>query len=246
MKKVLTLSLLFLTTLQIVAQTNKTTNKGGKGGKGAGGETVITLGARVQYFIPTTTQQRNTSPLLFLKNGQSVGLDLTLIPKKGTTRYKLAVDYFTGKNDKNSVLTYAKEKNIVYSNYIFSKTNPSGFSILASPQLMLFPKCQNKKLPLMWLDLKAGILLSNQQSLQFFQGQTNPSKEIKNNSVSFIYNPTFVVSVLRIKKLSINSKIGYSNFGGITIGVGIASQVCVNAPCYRCQGSGCLGEMPKK
>ena len=52
---------------------------------------------------------------------------------------------------------------------------------MASPQFMLFPKSKNKKLPLMWLDLKVGALFSNQQNVQFYQGQTTPSKEIKSN-----------------------------------------------------------------
>lgn len=61
-----------------------------------------------------------------------------------------------------------KHSKIEYISYEITNANPSGFSIMASPQFMLFPKSQNKKLPLMWLDLTAGALFSNQQSLQFF------------------------------------------------------------------------------
>jgi hypothetical protein len=131
-------------------------------------KTKITFGGNAAYHIGTSSQKESTSPFLFFKNGQSAGLDLTLIPKTGTTRYKLAVDYIMGTNDENAVNIYAKEHNIEYSSYKFTKSNLSGFSIMASPQFMLFPKSQNKKLPLMWLDLKAGALFSNQQNVQFF------------------------------------------------------------------------------
>jgi hypothetical protein len=221
--------------LGVEAQSNTKVKKGGKGG----GETGIALGAGVNYFIPTNNQKTNTQNFLLLKNAVSVNAEISLIPKKGTTRYKLAVDYIWGTNDKNVVAPYAKENNIDYTSYKFVKTNPSGFSIMASPQFMLFPKSKNKKLPLMWLDLKAGALFSNQQNIQFFQGQTTPSKEIKSNAVSFVYNPSLVVNIIKTKKLFINLKAGYSNFGGFGFGLNITEQDCRGALCFRCRGAGC-------
>ncbi len=209
-------------------------------------KTAIKIGTNVDYHIGSSSIKNSTSPFLFFKNGQSVGIDFTIVPPKGTTRFKIAVDYITGTSDENEIKTYAKQKDIVFTSYKFTKPNPSGFSIMASPQFMLFPKSQNKKLPLMWLDLKAGAVFNNQQNLQFFQSQTTPSKEVKSNAVSFVYSPSLIVNVVKTKKLFINLKTGYSSFGGFGFGVNITEQVCVGAPCFRCQGAGCTGEFPKK
>lgn len=202
-------------------------------------KTKVTFGGNAIYHIGTSSQKESTSPFLFFKNGQSAGLDLTLIPKTGTTRYKLAVDYIMGINDESAVTAYAKANNIEYDSYKFTKSSLNGFSIMASPQFMLFPKSQNKKLPLMWLDLKFGTLFSNQQNVQFFLGQTTPSAEIKSNSMSFAYNPTLVVNVVKTKKLFVNLKASYSNFGGFGLGLNITESDCRGAPCYRCSWPPC-------
>jgi hypothetical protein len=201
--------------------------------------TKVKIGGNVAYHIGTNAQQNNNSPLLFLKNGQSVGLDLTIVPTKGTTRLKLAADYIIGTNNENAVKAYAKGNNIDYTSYRFVIPRPSGFSIMASPQFMLFPKSKRKKLPLIWLDFPAGVMVSNQQTLQFFLAQTIPSKEIKSNAVSFVYNPSLVVNVVKTGKLFINLKAGYSNYGGIGFGVSITEQDCRGAPCFRCRGTFC-------
>ena len=207
-------------------------------------KTKITFGGNAAYHIGTSSQKESTSPLLFFKNGQSAGLDLTLVPKTGTTRYKLAVDYIIGTNDESAVTTYAKENNIEYLSYKFTKSNPSGFSIMASPQFMLFPKLQSKKLPLMWLDLKAGVLISNQQNLQYFFEQTTSSSEIKSNTMSFVYSPSLVVNVIKTSKLFVNLKASYSNFGGIGLGLNITERDCANISCCRCQGTFCNPSCP--
>jgi hypothetical protein len=200
----------------------------------------INFGGSANYHLPMSMQKEGTSPFLFLNSAQSAGLELSFTPnKKSSTRIKLAADYIIGSNNKESIAAYAKEKDIVYTSYKFTKTNPSGFSIMASPQFMLFPKSQNKKLPLMWLDLKAGVLFSNQQSLQFFNGQTTPSKEIKSNAVSFVYSPSLVVNVVKTKKLFLNLRAGYSNFGGFGFGLNITESDCRQVPCCRCPAWGC-------
>jgi hypothetical protein len=200
----------------------------------------IKFGANANYHLPMGMQKESTSPFLFLNAAQSAGVELSFAPnKKSSTRIKLAAEYIIGSNNKESIAAYAKEKDIVYTSYKFTKTNPIGFSIMASPQFMLFPKSQNKKLPLMWLDLKVGALFSNQQSLQFFSGQTTPSKEVKSNAVSFIYSPTLVVNVVKTQKLFLNLKLGYSSWGGFGIGVGITEQQCQGMLCFRCRGAGC-------
>jgi hypothetical protein len=201
----------------------------------------IKFGANANYHVPMSTQKESTSPLLFLNSAQSAGLELSFaLNKKSSTRIKLAADYIMGNNNKESIATYAKENKIEYSSYKFTKANPSGFSIMASPQFMLFPKSQNKKLPLMWLDLKVGALFNNQQSIQFFTGQTVPSKEVKSNAVGFVYNPTLVMNVIKTKKMFINLKAGYSSWGGFGIGVGITESDCRGAICQRCPWPPCL------
>jgi hypothetical protein len=216
MKQSITIFAILIATLQIQAQPS------------------ITFGANANYHLPINMQKKSTSSFLFLNAAQSAGLELSFVPnKKSSTRIKLAAEYIMGSNNKENIAAYAKEKDIVYTSYKFTKTNPSGFSIMASPQFMLFPKSQNKKLPLMWLDLKAGALFSNQQSLQFFNGQTLPSKEIKSNAVSFLYNPTFVVNVVKTKKMFLNLRAGYSNFGGFSLGLSITDSDCTGYPCCR-------------
>jgi hypothetical protein len=200
----------------------------------------IKFGGSANYHLSMGMQKESTSPFLFLNAAQSAGLELSFAPnKKSSTRIKLAAEYIIGSNNKESIAAYAKEKDVVYTSYKFTKANPSGFSIMASPQFMLFPKSQNKKLPLMWLDLKVGALFSNQQNLQFFNGQTAPSKEVKSNAVSFVYSPTLVVNVVKTKKLFLNLRAGYSNFGGFGFGLNITESDCRQVPCCRCPAWGC-------
>jgi hypothetical protein len=200
----------------------------------------IKFGANANYYLPIDIQKEGASPLLFLNSAQSAGVELSFAPnKKSSTRIKLAAEYIMGSNNKENIAAYAKENKIEYTRYQFTKANPSGFSIMASPQFMLFPKSQNKKLPLMWLDFKVGALFSNQQSLQFFNWQNTPNKEVKSNAVSFVYNPSLVVNIIKTKKLFINLKAGYSNFGGFGFGLNITEQDCHNVACCRCQGTLC-------
>ena len=187
----------------------------------------VKFGANANYHIPMSLQKEGTSPFLFLNSAQSAGVELSFTPnKKSSTRIKLSADYITGSNDNENIAVFAKEKDIVYTSYKYTKANPSGFSIMASPQFMLFPKSKNKKLPLVWVDLKMGALFSNQQNAQFFNGQISPSKELKSNAVSFVYSPSLIVNVLKTKKLFLNLKASYSNFGGFGFGLNITEQDC--------------------
>ncbi len=225
MKQTITILAILIATLQVQAQKR------------------ITLGVNANYHVPMPIQKEGSSPFLFLNSAQSAGLELSFAPfKKSSTRFKLAADYITGTNNKEYIAGYAKANKIEYKIYEFSKANPSGISIMGSPQFLLFPKA--KRLPLMWLDLKAGALFSNQQSLQFFQGQTLPNIEIKTNAVSFVYNPSLVVNIIKTNKLFVNLKAGYSNFGGVSVGVAITSSQCFNISCCRCPYWGCGPSCP--
>ena len=220
MKQILTILTFLIATLQIQAQSR------------------ITFGANANYHLPMSMQKEGTSPFLFLYAAQSAGLELSFAPfKKSSARFKLAAEYITGTNNKENIAAYAKENKIEYKSYEFTKANPIGISIMASPQFLLFPKA--KHLPLIWLDLKAGALYSNQQSLKFFTGQTAPSMEIKSNAVNFVYNPSLVINIIKTKKLFVNLKAGYSNFGGFGFGLNITEQNCQGMVCHKCQGPGC-------
>jgi hypothetical protein len=222
MKQSITILAILIATLQMQAQSS------------------IKFGANANYHVPLSSQKTSASPFLFLKVAQSAGVELSFAPnKKSSTRIKLAANYIICSNNKESIAAYAKVKDIIYTTYKFTKVNPSGFSIMASPQFMLFPKSQNKKLPLVWLDFKIGALFSNQQSLQFFNGQTVPSKEIKSNAVSFVYNPTLMINAVKTKKLFLNLKAGYSNWGGVSFGLSITESDCRGAPCFKCSWPPC-------
>lgn len=228
MKQTITILAILIATLQTQAQSN------------------IKFGANANYHVPMSNQKEGTRPFLFLNSAQSAGVELSFAPNvKSTTRIKFAADYIIGSNNTENIAAYAKANVIDYRSYKLTKAKPSGFSIMASPQFMLFPKSKRKKMPLVWLDFKAGALFSNQQNLQFFTGQATASKEIKSNAVSFVYAPSIIVNVVKTKKLFLNLKAGYSNYGGFGFGLSITEQDCSGAPCCRCQGTFCNPCNPK-
>lgn len=192
------------------------------------------------YAMPTSNLKPDAGPFLFLKDAKSVGLDYSFGFKNKASGIKFSADYIMASTDKEGVAAFAKEMDIPYKTYNFTSPNPTGISIMAGPNIMLFAKSKRKKLPLIWLDLQAGAIYSKPQSLQFFSGQTTPSKEVKTSNISLVYSPTLTVNLIKTKKLGINAKVGYSNFGGLTFGVGVAEVDCRDIYCYRCKGKGCI------
>jgi hypothetical protein len=73
-------------------------------------KTKINIGGNVSYQIGSSGVINSKSPFLFFKNGQSAGLDFTIVPLKGTTRFKLAVYYINGTNDKMPLSLMPKRK----------------------------------------------------------------------------------------------------------------------------------------
>lgn len=197
------------------------------------------LGIHGSYFMPTANIKPDAGPFLFLKDAKSAGLDYSFGFKNKASGIKFSADYIMAKTDKEGVAAYAKANDIPYKTFNFTKPNPTGLRLMAGPNIMLFAKSKRKRLPLMWLDLQAGAVYNNQQSLQFFGGQTTPSKELKTSNISLAYNPTLTVNLIKTSKVFINAKAGYSNFGGLTFGVGITERDCRGALCPRCQGPGC-------
>jgi hypothetical protein len=201
------------------------------------------LGVHGSYFMPTSNIKPDEGPFLFLKKAKSVGLDYTFGFKNKASGIKFSADYIMAKTDEEGVATYAKVNDIPYKTFNFTNPNPSGLRLMAGPNIMLFRKI--KKLPLIWLEFQAGAVYSKDQSLVFSQGPAIANKEFKPSDWNIAYAPSLVVNVIKTKKLFLNAKVGYSNFGGLTFGIGIAERDCRDVACYRCQGVGCLGDMPK-
>jgi hypothetical protein len=220
MKKVFYLMLLLTTILQANAQRGLAIHGG--------------------YSMPTSNIKPDAGPFLFLKDAKSVGLDYSFGFKNKASGFKFSADYVMGSIDQSAVASYAKVTDIPYKTFNFTQSKPTGISVMAGSNIALFAKSTAKRLPLMWLDLQAGAIFSNPQSLQFFSGKPDPSKELKNSTVSLVYSPTLTVNLIKISKVSINAKIGYSNFGGLTFGLGIAECDCTGMPCYRCNWPRCI------
>jgi hypothetical protein len=197
------------------------------------------LGIHGGYSMPTSNIKLDAESFLFLKDAKSVGIDYSFGFKNSASGFKFSADYIMATTNTDAVASYAKVSDIPYKTFNFTQPNPTGISVMAGPNIMLFAKSINKKLPLIWLDLQAGAIFSNPQSLQFFNGKPDPSKEIKTSNISFVYSPMLTVNLIKINKILINAKVGYSNVGGLTIGLGIAEQDCAGMACCRCQGTFC-------
>ena len=197
------------------------------------------LGIHGGYSMPTSNIKLDAEPFLFLKDAKSVGIDYSFGFKNSASGFKFSADYIMATTNTDAVASYAKQSDIPYKTFNFTQPNPTGISVMAGPNIALLAKSTKKWLPFMWLDLQAGAMYNNPQSLQFFGSQTTPSKEIKTSNISFVYSPTLTVNLIKINKILINAKVGYSNVGGFTIGLGIAEQDCRGMLCPRCQGAGC-------
>jgi hypothetical protein len=220
MKKVIYLFLLLATVLQGNAQRGLAIHGG--------------------YSMPTSNIKPDAGPFLFLKDAKSVGLDYSFGFKNKASGFKFSADYIMASIDKDVVASYAKTMDIPYKTFNFTQPKPTGISVMAGPNIALFAKSTKKRLPLMWLDLQAGAVYSKDQSLEFSQIQGKVSKEIKPSPWNIAYAPSLVVNVIKTNKIFINAKVGYSNVGGFTFGLGIVAQDCMNVACYRCRGTGCL------
>ncbi len=142
------------------------------------------------------------------------------------------------------VAAYAKQNDIPFSSFQFTNQNPSGYRLQAGTKFMIFPNI--KKLPLMWLDFKAGIFLGNDQNVEFI---TNGKKTLllndKSSKTNFVYNPSLVVNIVKTKKMHLNLRAGYSNLGGITLGLNLTSSCCFNDCCCSKCGPCCLPKEPE-
>ena len=196
----------------------------------------IKFGTQVNYYLPTTNQKNSLTPFLFLDNAVSAGITATYITSKSRVSWPLSIDYISGTNSKDAPAVYAKDNNIIYTSYAYSKSKPSGLSILAGPSFALFPK---SKLPLMWLQLQAGVLFTNSQSIQYMLDQNIVEKEVRADPISFNYKPTLSIVVFKTQKIMGKINLSYSRFGGFGFGLGITERDCTGAPCWKCDGNYC-------
>jgi hypothetical protein len=196
------------------------------------------VGLNADYIMPTSKIKSEISPLIFFNSGQTVGLDLAFIPKKGRGHLKIAVDYLTGKNDNTQIAVYAKKNDISFSSYQFTSQNPSGYRLQAGTKFMIFSNL--KKLPLVWLDLKAGVFMGNNQNVEFISnGKRTLLLNEESSKVNFVYNPSLVVNIVKTKKMHLNLRAGYSNLGGISLGLNLTSSCCLNDCCCSKCGPCC-------
>ena len=201
----------------------------------------ITIGGNLNYGIATSAQKKATAPLMFLKNSQSVGLDFLYTNKKSKVGLKTTLEYFTGGFDNTASTAYAKEKQILASEVKWPKSKHSGVVISTGPSIALFPN--SKKMPLMWLDIKAGAIFTGAQSATFYDG-TTIVKTVKHNATSFAYSSSVNMVMYKTSKIMVNLRAGYSNTDGVSIGLGIAARNCTGFPCWKCNGAYCNN--PKK
>ncbi len=193
------------------------------------------LGIHAAYGMPTSNIKPDKGPFLFLKDMKSVGLDYNFVLKNKVSGFKFSADYLMGTNDKESIAAYAKSNDIPFTSYEFTKANPTGISLMAGPNFLLFRKI--KKLPPIWLDLQAGAIVSNQQNLEF-KNKNSITPLLKDNvqPAGLVYNPSIIMNLVRTKNILLNLRAGYSNVGGITLGVNIVSSCCGTGGCYCMKG----------
>lgn len=194
------------------------------------------FGGNLTYHIPTWDKSSTKEPFLFLQGGQSAGLELALIPAKSKFAIKTNANFFVGQNDKTEPFYFANKNNIEFTKYEWSSKTPFGFNLMAGPRYMI--ASQNKKTPIMYLDIQGGGLFTNGQSIKYSY-QNNVTAEYKTNKSSFAYGANFTIVPLITKKLMFRINAGYTNYGGFGIGLAIADRICNGAPCCRCDGGGC-------
>lgn len=200
-------------------------------------QTSIKFGGQVNYHATLNSQKNSAGSMLFLNKALSAGVTVNVGAAKSKISWPISIDYVTGNNNKGGAEVYAKAKDILFSTYTFTKSNPGGFSVLAGPSIALFPKVE--KMPLIWLQLQAGAFFGNNQGLQYKNQAGATVNEIKANAVSFNYRPQLSIVAVNGKKIQGRINIGYSSFGGIGIGVGISEVICRGMVCHKCPGPGC-------
>ena len=90
------------------------------------------------------------------------------------------------------------------------------------------------------LDVTAGAVFSNKQTLKYLNQQGEVVKEFKSGGTNFMYNPKIVLGIPTGKKMLLNFNAGYSSVAGLQVGIGVSFRDCRGVYCYKCEGAGCV------
>jgi len=194
------------------------------------------LNIQYNYLVPTSSQKASYDKLLFPKNGSSIGLSYSFLSSKSNFGVLLQVDYFTLKNDAASVAAYAKSKDIVYSTYKFTQAKAKGFAAMTG-LIYHLPHASETSL-LAGIELKAGALFSNGQSMQYYNGQNQKIKEVTATKTSFVWNPNVYLDISVSKNIAFKVNAGYSSITGLNAGLGVLVPVSTTGKrgyhCSKC------------
>ena len=201
------------------------------------------FGIAVNYLAPTSSQKASLKNFLFLKQGWEIGATYVL-PGAKKVGAQIAVSFITGSSDGNQPAIYAKDKgDIIWSEWKPKPPKiPKGFVIAGGPTVLLF---MSKK-AVLTLDITAGALFSNKQTLQYLNQQGEVVKEFTSGGTNFMYNPKVVLGIPTGKKMLLNFNAGYSSVAGLQVGIGVSMRDCHGAPCYKCDGVGCVPPSKEK
>ena len=193
------------------------------------------------YYVGTSAQKTSTKNMLFFKNGIDVGISSWIHIKK-RFGLNLQASYLVGSNDEKEVAAYAKMKDIVYTKFSYLRRPPGGTEIIWGLSYIL----SVTKKAAITANLNGGFLLAKIQALQFLNNQGTVVKSIKTNATSFVFNPYLDISLPVYKNFMPCFKVGYSNIGGIQIGVGIplnhsGHTECARGNCKACAMIGAKG-----
>ena len=176
------------------------------------------FGIGVNYLAPTSSQRASIKNFLFIKQGWEIGANY-ILPGAKKVGAEIAVSFITGSSDGNQPAIYAKDKgDIIWSDWKPKPPKiPKAFVIAGGPTVLLF---MSKK-AVLTLDVTAGAVFSNKQTLQYLNQQGGVVREFKSGGTNFMYNPKVVLGIPTGKKMLLNFNAGYSSVAGVQVGVGV-------------------------
>ncbi len=236
MKKILTIITITILAFQVNAQTaNKSNRKGNSFGYWS---------ADVGYLLSGNATNNKENKSLFTGNGYSVGLGYRYGDRWGIGA-KAA--YTGGSTNENNVNDFART--LVQEPFVYkisgSINNWSQFNFAAGPSVFLD---KNYKFE---VSAVGGISTGSARNIKIDRYDTdvylNTVYEANEKSVKPFWEVGASYSFAKIAKRTVMGIKGSYGSNGGTIGVifSINEQDCWNSPCFRCQGRGCTGDMPK-
>ena len=176
------------------------------------------FGIGVNYLAPTSSQRASIKNFLFIKQGWEIGANY-ILPGAKKVGVKLEATFITGSSDEKQPAIYAKDKgDIIWSDWKPKPPKiPKAFVIAGGPTVLLF---MSKK-AVLTLDVTAGAVFSNKQTLQYLNQQGGVVKQFASGGTNFMYNPKVILGIPTGKKMLLNFNAGYSSVAGVQVGVGV-------------------------